>query len=89
MHHTMLDTYRGSSLRTLSPLENQVSKVFTKYDFQKIQLQFEMATQYKICEENRNIITMQYYDKTNSQSPWDGILANWSCKNGESFVVMF
>ncbi|KAJ8441478.1 hypothetical protein Cgig2_008739 [Carnegiea gigantea] len=35
--HTMSDTYRGSSLRTLSPLEDQAYKVLTKFSFKKFQ----------------------------------------------------
>ncbi|KAL6501354.1 hypothetical protein OROHE_025001 [Orobanche hederae] len=37
LHHTMLVTYRGSSLRTLSPLEEQVHKLFTPFAFKKFQ----------------------------------------------------
>ncbi|XP_074306595.1 protein FAR1-RELATED SEQUENCE 11-like [Silene latifolia] len=46
LHHTMLDTYRGSSLCTSSPLEEQVYKIFTAFSFKKFQEEFGRATQY-------------------------------------------
>ncbi|XP_074293392.1 protein FAR1-RELATED SEQUENCE 11-like [Silene latifolia] len=44
LHHTMLDTYKGSTLCTLSPLEEQLYKVFTTFSFKKFQEEFERAT---------------------------------------------
>ncbi|KAK9705742.1 hypothetical protein RND81_07G078600 [Saponaria officinalis] len=52
LRHTMLDTYRGSSLRTLSPLEEQVYKRFLAFAFKKFQQEFERDTQYTICEQD-------------------------------------
>jgi len=48
LHHTMLDTYRGSCLRTLSPLEEQAYKVLTKFSFKGFQEELGRASQYKV-----------------------------------------
>ena len=82
----MLDTYRGSSLRSLSPLEEQVYNIFTKYAFKKFQEEFERATQYKICEENHVEFTVKYYKEQHSQKRkvlWDGDVVGCSCKHFE------
>ena len=49
----MLETFRGSSLRTLSPLEDQAHNVLTPYTFKNFQKEFERATQYSVHQENR------------------------------------
>ncbi|WJX12219.1 hypothetical protein P8452_02741 [Trifolium repens] len=86
LHHTMLNTYRGSSLRSLSPLEEQVYNIFTTFAFKKFQEEFERATQYKICEENHVEFTVKYYKEQHSQKHkvlCDGDVVSCSCKNFE------
>ena len=67
----MLETFRGSSLRTLSPLEDQAHNVLTPYAFKKFQKEFERATQYSVHQENHidlcyNIIKMKLVKKARS-----------------------
>ena len=57
----MLKTFRGSSLRTLSPLEDQEHNVLTLYAFKNFQKEFERATQYSVYQENRIEFVQQYY----------------------------
>ena len=67
----MLETFRGSSLRTLSPLKDQAHNVLMPYAFKKIQKEFERATQYSVHQENHmnlcyNIIKMKIVKSTRS-----------------------
>ncbi|XP_065854922.1 protein FAR1-RELATED SEQUENCE 11-like [Euphorbia lathyris] len=90
-HNVMLDTYRGSYLRTLSPLEEQVYGVFTNFAFKKFQGEFEMATQYKVCAESQRVFIVQHYDYPHSQEHkvlWDGIVAECSCRNFEFWGII-
>ncbi|KAJ8444019.1 LOW QUALITY PROTEIN: hypothetical protein Cgig2_020865 [Carnegiea gigantea] len=59
--HTMLDTYRGSSLRTLSPLEDQAYKVLTKFSFKRFQEDLGRASQYKAHDETDMVYMVDYY----------------------------
>ena len=71
----MLETYRGSSLRTLSPLEDQAHSVLTPYAFKLFQEEFGRATQYSVLQENGFEFVLQYYkDKTSKKHIvlWDG-----------------
>ncbi|XP_074277291.1 protein FAR1-RELATED SEQUENCE 11-like [Silene latifolia] len=67
LRHIMLDTYRSSTLRTLSSLERQAYKVFTTFSFKKFQEEFERATQYSICEEGDVVFIVQHYKDTKAQ----------------------
>ena len=62
----MLETFRGSSLRTLSPLEDQAHKVLTPYAFKIFQKEVERATQYSVYQENRIefVVTFLVYSFT-------------------------
>ena len=65
----MLETFRGSSLRTLSPLENQAYNVLTPYTFKIFQKEFERVTQYSIHQENCIEFVLQYYkDETSPEA---------------------
>ncbi|XP_058772071.1 protein FAR1-RELATED SEQUENCE 11-like [Vicia villosa] len=91
LHHTMLDTYRGSLLRSLSPLEEKVHNIFTKFAFTKFQKEFERATQYKICEEKRVEFIVNYYNEKQSQKHkvlWDGDVVGCSCKHFEFWGIL-
>ena len=71
----MLETYKGSSLRTLSPLEDQVHSVLTSYAFKLFQEEFGRAKQYSVRQENGFEFVLQYYkDKTSKKHIvlWDG-----------------
>ena len=64
----MLETFRGSSLRTLSPLEDQAHNVLIPYAFKNFQKEFERATQYSIHQENHIELVVQYYkDEANQK----------------------
>ena len=71
----MLEIFRGSSLRTLSPLEDQAHNVLTPYTFKNFEKEFERATQYSVHQENRIEFVLQYYKDETSQKHkvlWDG-----------------
>lgn len=87
----MLDTYRNSSLRTLSPLEEQVHNVFTKFAFQKFQEEFERATQYIVLKFDHGLFVVQYYKNLESQRhqvKWQDDLVRCSCKNFEFWGII-
>jgi hypothetical protein len=87
----MLDTYRGSSLRSLSPIEEQVQSIFTNFAFKKFQEEFERAIQYKICEEKHVEFTVKYYKEQHSQKHkvfWDGDVVGCSCKHFEFWGIL-
>ena len=64
----MLETFRGSSLRTLSLLGYQAHNVLTPYAFKNFQKEFERATQYSIHQENHIEFVVQYYkDEANQK----------------------
>ncbi|XP_071686761.1 protein FAR1-RELATED SEQUENCE 11-like [Rutidosis leptorrhynchoides] len=48
IHDTMLQIYRGSYLRSLSPLEEQGYRFLTPFYFKKFQEQFGLAMQYSV-----------------------------------------
>ncbi|KAF7808556.1 Protein FAR1-RELATED SEQUENCE 11 [Senna tora] len=51
-HDTMLVKYRGSSLKPISPLQEQAHGVLTEFAFEKFQEEFERSIQYSIVQEN-------------------------------------
>ena len=71
----MLETYRGSSLISMSPLEDQAHGVLTPYAFKLFQVEFGSATLYSVLQENGSEFVLQYYkDKTSQKHNvlWDG-----------------
>ncbi|XP_074294033.1 protein FAR1-RELATED SEQUENCE 11-like [Silene latifolia] len=91
LQHTMLDTYRGSTLRTLSPLEDQVYKVFTAFSFKKFQEEFELATQYKVCETDNMVFMVQHYKESRAQKHsviWSGDDISCTCKLFEFWGIL-
>ena len=82
----MLETFRGSSLRTLSLLGYQAHNVLTPYAFKNFQKEVERATQYSIHQENRiGFVLHNYKDETSQKHKvlWDGKVTNCSCKHFE------
>ncbi|KAK9756380.1 hypothetical protein RND81_01G092900 [Saponaria officinalis] len=91
LRHTMLDMYRGSSLRTLSPLEEQVHKLFTAFAFKKFQEEFERATQYTVSMENSLAYMVQHYKELCSQKhivTWYDDIITCSCKIFEFWGII-
>jgi hypothetical protein len=87
----MLETYRGSSLRTLSPLEEQAHSVLTPYAFKKIQEEFGRATQYSVLQENGIEFVLQSYKDETSKKPMvfcDGEMVTCSCKHFEFWGIL-
>ena len=87
----MLEKYRGSSLRTLSPIEEQAHSVLTPYAFKNFQEEFGRATQYLMLQENSIEFVLQYYEETTSQKHlvlWDGEMTSCSCKNFEFWGII-
>ncbi|XP_074342210.1 protein FAR1-RELATED SEQUENCE 11-like [Apium graveolens] len=64
----MLEKYRGVSLRTLSPLEEQAQKVLTPFSFKKIQEHFERATHYTIHTNSVGGFVVQHYAQGDTQN---------------------
>ncbi|KAF7801706.1 Protein FAR1-RELATED SEQUENCE 11 [Senna tora] len=54
-HDTMLVKYRGSSLKPISPLQEQAHGLLTEFAFKKFQEEFERSIQYSIVQENEFI----------------------------------
>lgn len=82
----MLDTYRGSCLRTLLPLEEQVSGIFMKFSFKKFEEQFERATLYKVLKLTQVTFKVKYYKHSHTQNHvviWENDVGSCSCKNFE------
>ncbi|XP_077215652.1 protein FAR1-RELATED SEQUENCE 11-like [Tasmannia lanceolata] len=92
MHDTMLETYRCSSLRTKSSLEEQAYDVLTPFAFKKFQEEFGRATQYSIIQENSNDFMVKHYKEINSQKHmifWDGETTTCSLlHNGEEVHML-
>ena len=87
----MLEKYRGSSLRTLSPIEEQAHSVLTPYAFKIFQEEFGRATQYSVLQENSIEFVLQYYQEKTSQKHlvlWDGEMTSCSCKNFEFWSIL-
>ena len=87
----MLETFRGSSLRTLPPLEDQAHNVLTPYTFKNFQKEFERVTQYSVHQENRIEFVLQYYkDETSKKHKvlWDGEMTNCSCKHFQFWGIL-
>ncbi|XP_071689185.1 protein FAR1-RELATED SEQUENCE 11-like [Rutidosis leptorrhynchoides] len=75
IHDTMLQKYRGSYLRSLSPLEEQGYRFLTPFSFKKFQEQFGLAMQYSV---ERN----QY------SSHEENTVAKCTCKNFEFVGIL-
>ena len=73
----MLEKYRGSSLRTLSPIEEQAHSVLTPYAFKNFQEEFGRATQYSMLQENGIEFVLQYYEEKTSQKHWSYEMVRW------------
>ncbi|KAH7860111.1 hypothetical protein Vadar_009474 [Vaccinium darrowii] len=90
-HDTMLETYRGSCLRTLSPLEEQAHSILTPYAFKLFQEEFGRATQYSVLKEKGCEFVLQYYKDKSSQMhkvSWDGEMATCTCKHFEFWGIL-
>ena len=84
-------TFRSSSLRSLSPLEDQAHGVLTPYAFKLFQVEFGSATLYSVLQENGSEFVLQYYkDKTIKKHKvlWDGEMTNCSCKHFEFWGIL-
>ncbi|XVF11801.1 hypothetical protein REPUB_Repub08aG0059100 [Reevesia pubescens] len=85
-HNTMLGIYK-SSLRMMSPLEEQAHNVLTPYAFKLFQKEFGLALQYAILHESEFQFLVQYHKETSITQKhvvfWDGNLATCTCKQFE------
>ncbi|KAK9704951.1 hypothetical protein RND81_07G022500 [Saponaria officinalis] len=91
LRHTMLDTYRGSSLRTLSPLEEQVYTRFAAFAFKKFQQEFKRATQYTVCEQDNLFFIVKHYKESDTQEhkvKWACDTITCSCKIFEFWDIL-
>ncbi|KAF7134987.1 hypothetical protein RHSIM_Rhsim08G0141700 [Rhododendron simsii] len=92
LHDTMLETYRGSSLRTMSPLEEQAHNILTPYCFKKFQEQFGRAALYSLIHEDGHRFVLKYYKETRYNKWhnvfWDGETAICSCKHFQFWGIL-
>nr|GEU68987.1 protein FAR1-related sequence 11 [Tanacetum cinerariifolium] len=89
MHDTMLMKYRGSCLRSLSPLEEQGRQFFTPFAFKKFQEEFGRVIQYLVKEEKQSFFEVKYHKATRLHKVyWDGKVANCTCKNFEFVGIL-
>ena len=87
----MLETFRGSSLRSMSLFEDQAYNVLTPYAFKIFQEEFWRETQYLVLQENGIEFVLQYYKDETSQRHkvlWDGKITYCSCKNFEFWGIL-
>ena len=73
----MLEKYRGSSLRTLSPIEEQAHNVLTPYTFKIFQEDFGRATQYSVLQEIGIEFVLQSYEEKTRQKHLVLSLMGW------------
>ncbi|PWA58281.1 protein FAR1-RELATED SEQUENCE 11 [Artemisia annua] len=89
MHDTMLVEYRGSCLRSLSPLEEQGYRFFTPFAFKKFQEEFAKAIQYSVKQVNDMTFNVNHHASTWSHKVfWDGKVAKCSCKAFEFVGIL-
>lgn len=87
----MLEKYRGASLRTLSPLEEQAQNILTPFAFRKFQEQFERATHYIVQMDCFGIYLVQHYSQGDTQQHkvgWNGQMMVCSCKHFEFWGII-
>ena len=63
----MLETYRGSSLISMSPLEDQAHSILMPYAFKIFQEEFGRVTKYSVLQENGIKFVLKYYKDETSQ----------------------
>ncbi|KAH7848663.1 hypothetical protein Vadar_005885 [Vaccinium darrowii] len=91
LHNTMLQKYRGSALRTMSPLEKQACGVLTPFCFEKFQEEFGRATLYSLVHESGCEFVVKYHENTMSKTHkvfWDGETTTCSCKHFEFWGIL-
>lgn len=87
----MLEKCKGSTMKLISPLQEQAHSVLTRFAFQKFQEEFERSIQYSIHHENDNMFVLRYYKDVNNRKHvvfWDGKIATCSCKNFEFWGIL-
>ncbi|KAL4308094.1 hypothetical protein GQ457_01G015840 [Hibiscus cannabinus] len=62
MHTNMVITLRPTSLKTKSPLEEQVFQVFTTFGFKKFQEKITRVSQYSIIHIEGNEFIVRYFE---------------------------
>ncbi|XP_071695857.1 protein FAR1-RELATED SEQUENCE 11-like [Rutidosis leptorrhynchoides] len=89
LHDTMLEKYRGSNLRSVSPLEEQAHRFFTPFAFKKFQEQFGNAIQYLVPENDGSKFIVKHHKATRCHTVfWDGKVAMCTCKNFEFVGIL-
>lgn len=87
----MLQKYRGSSLRTMSPLEEQAREVLTPFCFKKFQEEFGRATLYSLLHGDGHEFVVKYHKNVDSKKHkvfWDGETATCGCKHFEFWGIL-
>ncbi|XP_071688654.1 protein FAR1-RELATED SEQUENCE 11-like [Rutidosis leptorrhynchoides] len=89
LHDTMLEKYRGSNLRSVSPLEEQAHRFFTQFAFKKFQEQFGNAIQYLVPENEGNKFIVKHHKATRCHTIfWDDKVAMCTFKNFEFVGIL-
>lgn len=87
----LMAKYRGSSLRSLSPLEEQAHIILTPYAFRKFQEEFGRAIQYLVFKRDNGEYLVQYYKEGETQKhkvSWDGQAGSCACKHFEFWGIL-
>ncbi|KAG5558295.1 hypothetical protein RHGRI_008276 [Rhododendron griersonianum] len=91
LHNTMLQKYRGSTLRTMSPLEEQACGVLTPFCFEKFQEQFGRAALYSLVHNHGCEFVIKHHEDTKGKIRivfWDGEMSTCSCKHFEFWGIL-
>ncbi|KAF7124702.1 hypothetical protein RHSIM_Rhsim12G0119800 [Rhododendron simsii] len=91
LHNTMLQKYRGSTLRTMSPLEEQACGVLTPFCFEKFQEQFGRAALYSLVHNHGCEFVIKHHEDTKGKIRivfWDGETSTCSCKHFEFWGIL-
>ncbi|XP_071708901.1 protein FAR1-RELATED SEQUENCE 11-like [Rutidosis leptorrhynchoides] len=97
IHDTMLQKYKGSYLRSLSPLEEQGYYFLAPFSFKKFQEQFGLVMQYSVegiqyssHEEKTVNFIFKHQTATKLHNViWDGKVAKCTCKNFEFVGILY
>ncbi|XP_056693201.1 protein FAR1-RELATED SEQUENCE 11 [Spinacia oleracea] len=91
VHLDLTDSLKPTSLKTKSPLEEQVFGVFTPFAFKKFQEELTRSTLYSIIHVEGDEFIVRYYkgeDKISHGVFWNGNTSMCSCKNFQFWGIL-
>ncbi|KAL2892614.1 Protein FAR1-RELATED SEQUENCE 11 [Bienertia sinuspersici] len=91
IHLNLSASLTPTSLKTKSPLEEQVYGMFTPFAFKKFQQELTKATLYSIIQMEGDKFLVRYYEGEDKRSHtlfWNGSTLKCSCKNFEFWGIL-